>query len=68
MTANKKQADKITGIEGEDQAESGVYSTERTRWRPSWFPGGRSRLRNVDLVGADLRNADLRVQSWCVRT
>ena len=62
---NKKQADKITGIESETQTESAVYSTERTRWRPDWMPNGRRRnlsgadLRNADLSGADLRNADL---------
>ena len=38
---NKKQADKITGIESETQTESAVYSTERTRWRPDWMPNGR---------------------------
>ena len=52
---NKKQAEKITGLEGETQAESAVYSTERTRWRPDWMPNGRRR----DLVGADLSGADL---------
>ena len=53
---NKKQADKITGIEGEAQAESAVYSTERTRWRPDWMPNGRRRkLRYADLRYADLR-------------
>ena len=68
---NKKQADKITGIESETQIESAVYSTERTRWRPDWMPNGQGRdlsnanLRFVDLMdahlsGADLRYADLR--------
>ena len=52
---NKKQADKITGIESETQTESAVYSTERTRWRPDWMPNGRGR----NLFGADLRGADL---------
>ena len=53
--ANKKQADKITGIESEPQSESAVYSTQRTRWRPDWMPNGRKRR----LQGADLRDADL---------
>ena len=53
---NKKQADKITGIESETQTESAVYSTQRTRWRPDWMPNGRRR----NLIGADLRRADLR--------
>ena len=52
---NKRQADKITGIESETQTESAVYSTERTRWRPDWMPNARGR----DLRGADLRFADL---------
>ena len=59
--ANKKQADKITGIESEPQSESAVYSTERTRWRPDWMPNGRKRhLQGADLIYADLSNADLR--------
>jgi len=64
--ANKKQADKITGLEGETQAESAVYSTERTRWRPDWMPNGRrwdlryADLRDANLIDADLRDADLR--------
>ena len=57
---NKKQADKITGIESETQTESAVYSTERTRWRPHWMPDGRGRdLFGADLSGAELRNAAL---------
>lgn len=59
--ANKKQADKITGIESETQTESAVYSTERTRWRPDWMPNGFKRdLTGADLTDADLRDADLR--------
>ena len=58
---NKKQADKITGIESETQTESAVYSTERTRWRPDWMPNGFKRdLTGADLTDADLRDADLR--------
>ena len=71
VPANKKQADKITGLEGEVQAESAFFSIQRTRWRPDWMPNGRRRdlrgavlkdanLRDADLLFADLRGADLR--------
>ena len=57
---NKKQADKITGIESETQSESAVYSTQRTRWRPDWMPNGHRRnLNGADLRAAALWDADL---------
>lgn len=57
---NKKQADKITGIESETQTESAVYSTRRSRWRPDWMPNGRRRnLNGADLSGADLSGANM---------
>ena len=70
---NKKQAEKITGIEGEAQTESAVYSTERTRCRrrglrapcnpplrPDWMPNGQDRdLRGANLSRMNLRHARL---------
>ena len=58
---NNKQADKITGIESETQAECAVYSTERTRWSPQWMPRAPGLgLRGADLSFADMHQGDLR--------
>ena len=71
--ANKKQADKITGIEGEVLVESAVYSSTRSgwkrtpdawgvRWRPLWWYRGDTgkQLELESLRWADIRRAPLK--------
>ena len=54
--SHRKQIDDVTGNDDSRYGNNAVYSKERTRWQPEWFPDGRNR----NLSGQDLRNADLR--------
>ena len=62
---NKRQDDKIIGIENKRRFNTSVNSEDPTHWFPDWLPGGKemelsnSNLSYAVIVGAQLNGANL---------